>query len=59
MIYFSLVTLTTLGCGDILLSSLFTQMLAVLETVVGQFFMAVLVAWLMGMFVYDNFAGER
>ena len=37
----------------------FTQMLAVLEAVIGQFFMAVLVAWLVGMFIYDNFAGKR
>jgi hypothetical protein len=59
MIYFSLVTLATLGYGDILPSSTFTQMLAVLEAVLGQFFMAVLVAWLVGMFIADNFAGKR
>jgi hypothetical protein len=59
MLYFSLVTLATLGYGDILPTSPFTQMLAVLEAVIGQFFMAVLVAWLVGMFIYDNFAGER
>jgi voltage-gated potassium channel len=59
MLYFSLVTLATLGYGDILPSSPFTQMLAVLEAVIGQFFMAVLVAWLVGMFIYDNFAGKR
>jgi hypothetical protein len=59
MIYFSLVTLATLGYGDILPSSPFTQMLAVLEAVIGQFFMAVLVAWLVGMFIYDNFAGRQ
>jgi hypothetical protein len=29
-------------------------MLAVLEAVIGQFFMAVLVAWLVGMSIYDN-----
>jgi Ion channel len=56
MLYFSLVTLATLGYGDILPSSPFTQMLAVLEAVIGQFFMAVLVAWLVGMFIYDNLA---
>jgi len=59
MIYFSLVTLATLGYGDILPSSPFTQMLAVLEAVIGQFFMAVLVAWLVGMFVSLKFAGGR
>ena len=59
MLYFSLVTFATLGYGDILPTSPFTQMLAVLKEVIGQFFMAVLVAWLVGMFIYDNFAGER
>ena len=59
MLYFSLVTLATLGYGDILPSSPLTQMLAVVEAVIGQFFMAVLVAWLVGMFIYDNFAGKR
>jgi len=59
MVYFSLVTLATLGYGDILPSSPFTQMLAVLEAVIGQFFMTVLVAWLVGMFISHNFAGGR
>jgi voltage-gated potassium channel len=59
MLYFSLVTLATLGYGDILPSSPFTQMLAALEAVIGQFFIALLVAWLVGMFIYDNFAGKR
>jgi len=59
MVYFSLVTLATLGYGDILPSAPFTQMLAVLEAVIGQFFMTVLVAWLVGMFISDNFAGGR
>jgi voltage-gated potassium channel len=59
MVYFSLVTLATLGYGDVLPSSPFTQMLAVLEAVIGQFFMTVLVAWLVGMFISDNFAGGR
>jgi hypothetical protein len=59
MVYFSLVTLATLGYGDILPSSPFTQMLAVLEAVIGQFFTTVLVAWLVGMFISDHMAGGR
>jgi hypothetical protein len=59
MLYFSLVTLASLGYGDILPSAPFTQMLAVLEAVIGQFFMTVLVAWLVGMFISHNFAGGR
>ncbi|HSF30326.1 MAG TPA: potassium channel family protein [Candidatus Tectomicrobia bacterium] len=58
MVYFSLVTLATLGYGDILPSSPFTQMLAVLEAVIGQFFIAVLVAWLVGMFISYNLTGR-
>jgi hypothetical protein len=46
-------------CSFRLPSSPFTRMLAVLEAVIGQFFMAVLVAWLVGMFIYDNIAGKR
>jgi len=59
MVYFSLVTLATLGYGDILPSSPFTQMLAVVEAVIGQFFTTVLVAWLVGMFISDNMARGR
>jgi voltage-gated potassium channel len=51
MIDFSLVTLATLGYGDILPSLHFTQMLAVLEAVINQFFMAVSASRLVGMFV--------
>jgi hypothetical protein len=59
MVYFSLVTLATLGYGDILPRSPFTQMLAVLEAVIGQFFMTVLVAWLVGIFISHNFVRGR
>jgi hypothetical protein len=51
MVYFSLATLCY---SDILRSSPFTQMLAVLEAVIGQYFIAVLMAWLVGMFIYDK-----
>jgi voltage-gated potassium channel len=51
--------LATLGYGDILPSSPFTQMLAVLEAVIGQFFMTVLVAWLVGLFISHNVVGSR
>jgi voltage-gated potassium channel len=59
MVYFSLVTLATLGYGDILPSSPFTQMLAVVEAVIGQFFMTVLVAWLVGLVIAHHAVGGR
>jgi hypothetical protein len=48
ILYFSLVTLVTLGYGDILPNSDVTKMLAVIEAVVGQFYVAVVVAVLVG-----------
>ena len=44
--YFSFVTIATLGYGDIVPGMPVTQMLAILEAVIGQFYMAVVVAWL-------------
>jgi hypothetical protein len=44
--YFSFVTIATLGYGDIVPRHPVTQMLAILEAVIGQFYMAVVVAWL-------------
>lgn len=44
--YFSLVTLTTLGYGDITPQTAGAGALCQMEAIVGQFFSAVLVAWL-------------
>jgi voltage-gated potassium channel Kch len=44
--YFSFVTIATLGYGDIVPKLPVTQTLAILEAVIGQFYMAVIVAWL-------------
>ncbi|HET6879389.1 MAG TPA: potassium channel family protein, partial [Pirellulales bacterium] len=46
--YFSFVTLTTAGYGDIVPATSLTRILAALEAVVGQFYLAVLVAGLVG-----------
>jgi hypothetical protein len=46
--YFSFVTLTTSGYGDIVPDAPLTRTLAWLEAVVGQFYLAVLVAGLIG-----------
>ena len=48
-IYFSFVSLTTLGYGDITPVAPFAQFLVYMEAVAGQFFMTILVASLVGM----------
>jgi voltage-gated potassium channel Kch len=48
-IYFSFVTLTTLGYGDIVPTSAGARMLATMEAVMGQLYLAVLVARLVGL----------
>jgi len=50
MTYFSLVTLATVGYGDILPRSESARMVAMIEAVVGQFYVAVIVAAFVGMF---------
>jgi len=51
MLYFSLVTLTTLGYGDISPVSPMARSWVVLEALVGQIYLVVVVAMLVGMFV--------
>ncbi len=46
LVYFSFVTMSTLGYGDILPQSPWARSLAWLESVTGQFYLAVVVAWL-------------
>ena len=50
MLYFSLITLATVGYGDILPLTEPARMLAVIEATVGQFYVAVLVAVFVGMY---------
>lgn len=49
--YFSLVTITTVGYGDITPVSPLARAFANLEAVVGQLYLVVLVSWLVGMYV--------
>lgn len=49
--YFSFVTLTTLGYGDITPQTAGASSLCQMEAIVGQFYTAVVVAWLVGMHV--------
>ena len=51
MIYFSLITIVGVGYGDILPLLPLSRMLAAVEAVIGHFYMAVLIGWLVGMFI--------
>ncbi len=53
-VYFSFVTLTTLGYGDILPVTFSARALAYLEAIVGQFYLAILVAGLVGAYLSEN-----
>ena len=50
-IYFSFVTMTTLGYGDIAPVSTAARSLATLQAIFGQFYLTVLVAWLVGLHI--------
>ena len=54
LLYFSFVTLTTLGYGDISPASDLTRAIAYLETVCGQFYLTILVASLVGAHMADQ-----
>jgi hypothetical protein len=51
LLYFSLVTIVTLGYGDIVPVSPLARMVAAFEGVVGQFYVAAVVAMLVGRFI--------
>lgn len=51
VIYFSLVTIATLGYGDIVPASNAARTIATIEAVIGQFYVAVIVAVLVGLFI--------
>jgi hypothetical protein len=57
-IYFSVVTLATLGYGDILPRSDLARTLAIIEAVVGQFYIAVVVAVFVGMYASQPRGGS-
>jgi hypothetical protein len=57
--YFSLLTLTTVGYGDIIPRSPPARSLAWMEAVIGQFYVAVIIAQLIGMKVSAALSGRR
>jgi voltage-gated potassium channel len=50
-IYFSFVTLTTLGFGDITPLTTLARSLVVLEAIIGQTYLIIQVSWLVGLYV--------
>jgi hypothetical protein len=52
--YFSFVTITTLGYGDMIPTHPITQILAAIEAVVGQFYVAIIVSWLVSRYVLHS-----
>lgn len=57
-IYFSFVTLATLGYGDVLPAAPLTQMMVSVQAVIGQFYVAVVVAWLISLLVANKNGGR-
>ena len=56
-VYFSFVTLTTLGYGDLLPLTVSARALAYFEAIVGQFYLAILVAGLVGAYLSETQGG--
>ena len=53
-LYFSFVTMTTLGYGDITPVAPIARSLAMLEAIIGQIYLVVMIAWLVGMNVSQS-----
>ena len=58
-IYFSFVTITTLGYGDISPALPFARFLVIMEAIVGVFYMAILVASLIGVSLSNREASRK
>jgi voltage-gated potassium channel len=54
LIYYSFVTLSTLGYGDITPASPLARVLAYLTAVLGQFYIAILIGMLVGLYLSDH-----
>jgi len=51
LIYFSFVTLTSTGYGDIYPVSLFAESLSYMEAILGQIYLVVLIGWMVGVYI--------
>ena len=57
-LYYSFVTLSTLGYGDVIPISTVSRAFSICESVAGQIYLAVLVARLVGLHISQSLAGE-
>jgi hypothetical protein len=57
--YFSFVTLSTLGYGDISPQTSYAQGWVILEAIIGQFYIAIVLARLLGLYVAEESATEN
>jgi voltage-gated potassium channel Kch len=57
--YYSFVTLTTLGYGDIAPITPLARSLAYLEAIVGQIYLTIIIARLVGLYISGTFLTER
>jgi hypothetical protein len=58
-VYFSFVTLTTVGYGDVTAVHPFARALVTMEALIGQLFPAILLAWLVSMELYYRQTKDR
>lgn len=58
LFYYSFVTLTTLGYGDVTPVSAYAKNLAILEALVGQIYLAVFIAQLVGLRLAERLSGK-
>lgn len=56
-VYFSFVTLASLGYGDITPKTQFAQRLAIVEVIMGQFYVAIVVGYLVSVFIDRKIRG--
>jgi len=59
LIYYSFVTLTTVGYGDITPANSLTKSLTILEAIIGQLYLTVLVALLVGKYVSESIKEQK
>lgn len=58
MMYYSFVTITTLGYGDVTPVTELARLLALLEAVLGQLYLVILIARLVGLYTAHSFSGK-
>jgi hypothetical protein len=58
-LYYSFVTITTLGYGDIFPVTTAAKSCAILEAIIGQLFLVIMVAWLVGVHISQSMVKKK